>query len=254
MKILSAALAAAASLACLPFDLAADSCRYEEERNASVAAGNAVRAGIAAGPGKLKIQGRAGLEEVRIRGMACASRREALEQIELVAERRGDEIVIEAKSSMRGGQWRDQALLHLEIDVPETLALEIADSSGGVDVRGVGALRLQDSSGNIRIAGVGGALSVHDGSGKIDISGVRGDVDLRDGSGDLSVADVDGGVRIRDGSGDIEIRRVAGDATVARDGSGDIAASQVEGDFKVKRDGSGSVRHKDIGGRVSVPD
>ncbi len=254
MKTLSAAVAAAVLLACSPLDLEADSCRYEAERNASVAAGDAVRARIAAGPGKLQVQGRSGLDEVRIRGKACASRQDVLERIELAAERRGDEIVIEAKSSMAGGQWRHEASLHLEIDVPETLALEIADNSGDVDVRGVGPLRLEDRSGNVRIADIGGDLSVTDRSGKIEIQGVRGNVELTDSSGDISVADVGGGVNVWDSSGDMNIRRVAGDATVQRDSSGDITVSRIEGDFTVERDGSGSVHYKDIGGRVSVPD
>ena len=62
----------------------------------------------------------------RIRGKACASDQEVLGRIELVAERRGNEILVEAKLPERG-RWFSQASLDLEIDVPQTLALAISE-------------------------------------------------------------------------------------------------------------------------------
>ena len=253
MKTLVVVTLTMTALGCSSLSIAADDCRFTADRGATVAVGDAAQAKIVARAGKLEMQGRPDLNEVRIRGKACASGQDVLGRIELVAERRGNEIFIEAKLPELG-RWFSNASLDLEIDVPETLALDVEDSSGSVDIRGTGPLRLKDGSGGVDIEGIAGGLFVHDGSGSIEIKGVEGDVELEDGSGGFSVTDVGGSVEVRDGSGSLRIRRVAGDVTVTRDGSGSISVSQVEGDFTVERDGSGSVHYEDIGGRVSVSD
>ncbi len=189
MKTLFVVILTMTALGCSSLSSAADDCRFTADRNATVAVGDAAQAKIVARAGKLEMQGRPDLNEVRIRGKACASGQDVLGRIELVAERRGNEIFIEAKLPELGRSFSN-ASLDLEIYVPETLALDVEDSSGGVDIRGTGSLRLKDGSGGVDIEGISGDLFVHDGSGSIEIKGVEGDVELEDGSGGFLVPEL----------------------------------------------------------------
>ncbi len=259
-----AAAIVAAAVGYLPAQLAADTCRYEAERNATLAVGHATLARIIADAGELEIRGHSNLREMRIRGRACASDQETLDQIQLETGRSGDEIRVEAKLPSGGRQFYEilftrkwsfgTAHLDLEIDVPDAMVLDIVDGSGRVAIRDTGSLELKDGSGDVEIENVTGDAAVRDGSGSVDIRRIRGDVNVIDGSSDLSVTEVDGSVRIRDGSGEIRVARVARAVTVTSDGSGSISVRKVAGDFTVERDGSGAVHYHDVLGQVSVPD
>lgn len=243
--VATAALVALALGCDLPA-LHADICRHEAERNASVAADGVERVRIASGGGKLEVRGRPDLNEVRVRGGACASSPDELERVRLDADRNGSTIVVRAELPGRGRHSLD-----LQIDVPATVALDIRHGSGDVITRDTGPLRLTDGSGDVDIEGVAGNLDIRDGSGQFGIRMVTGDVRGKDGSGDLSIREISGSVRVQDGSGAIEVIQVGGNVTVL-DGSGNIVVQQVEGDFSVKRDGSGAVNHERVLGQVFI--
>lgn len=236
--------------------LAQDDCDFTAPRSAVVPGAGAGGAVIEAAAGSLRIEGVRGLSEVRVRGRACASSREILEDIQLVAVREGDRIRVEARMP----EWDDRrsdrytARLDLVIQVPERLSLDVRDSSGATEIRNVAALDLQDSSGDVEIAGVSGDLRVRDSSGDLRVRGVRGTVRATDSSGDMELREVGGSVLIpSDSSGDIVVSDVAADVRIDRDSSGDIRVSEVEGDFVVERDGSGSIRSENVRGQVLVP-
>ena len=166
---------------------------------------------------------------VRASGTACAGTADDLDRVELTATRSGSAILIEAHTADTGGR------LDLLLEVPDTLPLEIDDTSGSVEIADVAAVDLRDSSGGIDIAGVAGDVRVRDGSGGIDISGVGGSVIIED-----------------DGSGSIDITAVGRDVIVEDDGSGSIDVADVGGDFIVRDGGSGGVRHNGVAGRVDI--
>ncbi len=207
---------------------------YSAPRAASIAIGDATRVRVVARAGSLRVEGRSGLTEVRATGTAYAAREDELDDIELTATRSGRTVLIEAHIPNRP---RGQRKLDIVIELPASMALDIEDSSGSIEIRDV--------------AGV----DVTDGSGSITIEAVAGDVTLNDGSGSIEVREVEGRVLIEDdGSGSITVANVEGDLIVEEDGSGSIRATDVGGDFVVQRDGSGGIRYEGISGRVSVPD
>ena len=114
MKTLVVVTLTMTALGCSSLSIAADDCRFTADRSATVAVGDAAQAKIVARAGKLEMQGRPDLNEVRIRGKACASGQDVLGRIELVAERRGNEIFIEAKLPELG-RWFSNASLDLPI-------------------------------------------------------------------------------------------------------------------------------------------
>jgi DUF4097 and DUF4098 domain-containing protein YvlB len=227
----------------------------ESPRAAAVSASGARLVVVEARAGTLRIEGKAALTEVRARGTAYAPRKGMLDDIKLEAKRDGNIVrVIVEIPEMSFHMFDSSPRLDLEIEVPNTIALQIHDTSGETEIRGVAAVELEDGSGGIEIRDVTGALRVEDGSGSILIENVRGNVSVRDGSGEIDVTDVTGALTVEaDGSGEIVARRVSGTVHVKRDGSGSIRVVDVGGDLVVDRDGSGGVTHRSVKGAVRVP-
>lgn len=231
---------------------------YTSPRNATVDTRGARSIEIDATAGELRVEGQAGINEVRIRGTARASRESLLKDIKLIAERRGDVVYIKADIPDQNwdGWGRDRYMgLDLVIEVPTSLRLEVSDGSGDAEFRNTGALDLEDGSGNIEIRGGHGDVRIRDGSGNIIIDGVEGAVRVSDGSGEIRANDVTGNFTVEeDGSGSIDVSGVGGTMRVESDGSGNIDVDRVAGDFVVDSDGSGSIRYATVKGSVRIPE
>lgn len=243
------------SLVAAPAVLLADECRYEAERSTVVDAADAASIVIVARAGSLTVRGKDGLSEVRVNARACASDEDMLDDLRLAAERRGDNVRVEALVPERGWfDWGDgYARLDMVLDVPARIAADIDDSSGGIEIRGLGPVTLHDSSGSIVVEDTLGPLAIDDSSGSITVENVSGRVDINDSSGSIEVRDVEGSVELSDSSGPILVTRASGNVTVHRDSSGSISVRDIGGDFVVRRDSSGSVHFAGVGGSVSVP-
>jgi hypothetical protein len=231
-----------------------DECRHEAQRTATVDAAGARQLMLKAGAGSLKIEGRAGLDRVTIRGRACASSAELLERIELRAQRNGSDVVVEAMQREDG--WRfsnnNYARLDLVVEMPAAMAAEIVDGSGSIEVSNLGAVDITDGSGEISGNDLHGDVRIHDGSGSITLTDLDGTVDIRDGSGSIELRNVGGTIDITDGSGEVDIRGARASVRVS-DGSGGIEVHDVAGDFTVERDGSGGINYANVRGRVDIP-
>ena len=230
---------------------------YTAPRNAVVDANGVRLLEVQAAAGSLRVEGRAGLRQVQIRGTARSSSQELLGQIKMIAERRGDVVFI--KAEMPDEEWRSNrdnhsAALDLVIEVPQGMNADIGDGSGELEIVNVGSLELSDGSGEIKIEGAGGSVTVTDGSGQITIDNVRGDVRVSDGSGDINVRNVTGSFTVRtDGSGSISANDIRGSVIVENDGSGEIEATKVGRDFTVESKGSGSINYSQVSGQVVIP-
>ncbi len=225
-----------------------DDCGETAPRQATLDAAGATRVEIVAGAGSLDVHaGDAG--RLVARGTACASGRELLDRVELVAERRGSTLRVETVFPER---LRGTARLDLEVAVPPDLPVSVRDGSGSARIAGVAALTVDDGSGELVVADVRGDVRIEDGSGSLDVSAVGGDLRIEDGSGEIDVRDVDGTVRLRDGSGSLTVRRVGGDVVVEDDGSGGIDVLGVGGSVTVEDDGSGGIRVRDVRGDFTL--
>lgn len=227
-----------------------DDCDLTDARDASVELAGATEIEVLARAGSLRIEGMDGLDRVEAEGEACSSDRELLDEIRIEVTRHRERIRVEARIPERR---RESGRLDLEVRVPRGVRLFVEDSSGELEIRGVGPLELEDGSGAIRLTDIDGDLRIEDGSGEIEVDGVTGSVRITDGSGEIDVRDVAGSVEVRDGSGSIRLAEVRGDAIVDEDGSGDIDVRDVTGDVEVRRDGSGGIRTARVGGEVRRP-
>ncbi|MGH7459610.1 MAG: DUF4097 family beta strand repeat-containing protein [Longimicrobiales bacterium] len=229
-----------------------DECRFSAPREAVVDVADAVQLVINAGAGNLKVEGKAGLRQARIRGTACASDRSLLDEIELSANRVGNEIRINVNDQDLELRSREYARLNVVIEVPEGMAANIEDGSGDAEFSGLGALQLEDGSGDIVIHDISGAVSITDGSGFVELKNVQGDVTVEDGSGQLELTDIDGTLDLRDGSGEILVARVIRNVLIS-DSSGDIEVDVVGGNLTVRTDTNGDIDYRGVRGQVRVP-
>jgi hypothetical protein len=230
-----------------------DRCDVSRDLERTVSADGVSRLTVHAGSGELRIEGHDDLTEIVAVGRACASEEEYLDDLTMSVEARGDDVTLETHYPDRSGWGSGRASIDLVVMVPTGLAVDVDDSSGGMEVEGTGALRIDDSSGSIRVADIRGAVSIDDSSGGIEVRGVEGDLTLEDGSGGIELRAVAGTVRVRDGSGSIEVVEAGADVIVESDGSGSIGVRDVAGSFRVERDGSGGIRHSDVRGSVVIP-
>ena len=233
----------------------ADEDEYTAPRSATIGTSGATSIRVEARAGTLRIEGREGITEARASGTARASSRSLLEDIKLVAEREGNEVVIRVEiPEMNGGRgWNRMAALDLLIEVPTTIALDVSDSSGDAEVRGVASLDIEDSSGNLHVEKIAGPVRIHDSSGDITVRDSPGEVVIDDSSGGIDVREVGTLTIERDSSGEIEASRVTGAVIVRSDGSGGIDVDDVGGDFTVRKDGSGGISYSNVKGTVDIP-
>ena len=231
-------------------------CSYQLDRELTIQAAGVGELAIRAGSGNLHVEGQAGLEEIVVLGLVCASHEEYVAELDLSVERAssGDLTLVTHYPRDRNLDGRNNtARIDLTVLVPVNMNVDIDDSSGEIQVSGTGDLRIDDSSGSIQVSDVNGSLLIDDSSGDLDVSNVAGDVQIEDGSGGLEVRGVAGSVMLRDGSGGIELSDIDQNVLIEADGSGGIEVQGVGGDFTVDRDGSGGIRHSGVEGRVEIP-
>jgi DUF4097 and DUF4098 domain-containing protein YvlB len=204
------------------------------------------------------VEGKAGLRQVQVTGTARSSSQQFLNQIKLIAERRGDVVFI--KADMPDDNWRSggdnySAALDLVIQVPQGLNADISDGSGDAEVLNVGSLDASDGSGDFSVIGAAGTVHITDGSGNLKIENVGGDLSVNDGSGEIEVRNVSGSFTVEsDGSGGIHATDVRGSVIVENDGSGGIDVDKVGKDFRVDNKGSGDIEYVAVSGKVDIPD
>lgn len=238
--------------------LATTACTAQHFDQTSPRAGVADAAGVTsvriiAGAGWLRIEGRSGATQVRATGIAHASSQELLRRIQLTVTRAGDVVTVVATVPPDVQSIGQAAALDLTIELPPTLALDVADGSGETIVRNVGALTIANTSGNVEIDGVAGPLDLRDGAGDLQAADIRGDVHVIDGGGAMYISNVHGSVRIPvDGAGEVQVAGVSGDLLIGRKQSGEVSVRDVGGDFIVDASGSGSIQYHGVRGHVSV--
>ena len=250
-----------AAFAAAPFLIAstAHAQDYTSPRNAVVDASGARTVEVEAAAGILRVEGKAGLRQVQVTGTARASSQQFLNQIKLIAERRGDVVFI--KADIPDHEWNSgyngnySAALDLVIQVPQGINADVSDGSGEAKILNVGSLEARDGSGDFLVDGATGSVRITDGSGNLTIENVGGDVKVSDGSGDIEVRNVTGSFTVEsDGSGGIFATDVRGSVVVQNDGSGEIEVNKIGRDFTVESKGSGSIDYVAVAGKVDIPE
>ena len=204
---------------------------------------------VDAGAGRLVVTGSSDVREIRVMAVLCASDRDRLAGLGVSLD--GDEIRTEYPGRI-GGWGNNYARIDLTVEVPAGTGIRVEDSSGSLEIVGVGEVEVRDGSGSMSLREVGPVFVV-DGSGGLRIADVTGDVDVEDGSGSLEIRSVSGNVTISDGSGSIRVEGVGGTVRIDEVGSGGVSVRDVDGDLVVTDGRRERIRYSDIRGTLDLP-
>ncbi len=249
-----------AGLALLASSFAASAdepCRYSEPRNAEIDAAGLKLLSVQIGADNLFIHGQPGLTRVVVQGTACASDQEWLKDVKVETARQGDTATLVANDGDHGVVislfHNYYAYLKLDVRVPLSLAVKLAEGSGDASASDLAALDATLGSGDLKVKSIAGEFGLAVGSGDADASDV-GSLNLASvGSGDASVDGVHGDAHVGDvGSGDLGLRNVKGGVTMGALSSGSVKLMDVGGSVKVQSVGSGELVVQDVTGDVAV--
>lgn len=207
-----------------------------DKRTLSLSASDINSFRIDATAGDLSIEGIEDLKEIKvtatIRGFNID---EEDYRLELSKNAKQAELIVDIDS----GYFSD-GYIDIEIKVPQSLSLEISDTSGDISLSQIKAdVSLEDKSGDLEIRFIDGSVDVRDRSGDLIIMDVVGNITLQDRSGDILLSHIEGDLYVQDRSGDIEIKQVNGTVTI-NDSSGDITIKDATA-FVLEDDSSGDV-------------
>lgn len=133
--------------------------------------------------------------------------------------------------------------------VPAETSVEIDNSTGDIEARGLqaargGSLSFETSTGDIDLEEITGELSVSATTGNVEIDRVSGAVAVDTTTGHIDVESVEGPVSLRSSTGHQELSDVEGDITL-RSTTGRIELDEVSGRL-VLRTTTGNVRGRDV--------
>ena len=208
----------------------ADSCKFEKNIDLTLDLTDSNTLSVLAAAGELDITGVSGTDLAVINGRVCASKEAWLEESRVNTEGCSNErIEVELPSGNKVWSWsgNNYVRMDLSVEVPDSMALEVMDSSGGMFLKNIASVEVKDCSGDIQIENAKGPVSISDSSGDIDVDRAEGDLTIEsDSSGGIYANDIRGSVLVvKDSSGDIKVTDISHDVIVERDSSGDIKAT-----------------------------
>ena len=256
----------------------AEPCRYSAPRNVELDAATLKSLLLNLGATDAHVRGVAGESKIEVRGTACASNPQWLNDLRIDTSHSGPEAIVTVRTGNHENNFNEfgrssYAYIKLSVSVPSQLAVAIDSGSGDVVAESLESLDFHSGSGDLRASQITGALALelgsgdviaHDighvdlrstGSGDVTVSEVRGEVRAgHSGSGDLNFSDVRGTVSLGSiGSGDLRLENIGGNIQLDSIGSGDLVVDGVGGNLQVGATGSGDVSYHGVKGTVQVP-
>jgi hypothetical protein len=233
-------------------------CRYSAPRNVDLDATTLKSLLLNLGAADAHVRGVAGLSRVEVRGTACASNPQWLDDLRIHALRGGPQATVTARTGNHENNFSlfgspRYAYLKLAVSVPARLAVAINSGSGDVVAETLESLDFRSGSGDLKAHDIAGRLALQLGSADVNAQGV-GNVDLRGtGSGDVTVSNVRGDVRSGlSGSADLHFSDVRGSVVLGSVGSGDLRLENIGGNIQVHSIGSGDMVVNDVAGNLQV--
>lgn len=109
-------------------------------------------------------------------------------------------------------QKRNNEKRFIQLEGPETIALQVKNTSGQVQLRNVHGdeTRVVMNSGHVRVQGIFGDVSIKGNSGRVEASNIHGNLVCSVNSGNVEVMDIFGNVNFSSNSGSIKAKNVEG--------------------------------------------
>lgn len=248
-----------ASLLLLPAAAMADDaqCKFHADRNLDLDLRGVRDIRFVTNSYDLLVSGGATAGKGTVRGKACASDQETVDNLVVTQARDGDTLVVELKDKREhgwfGGWGNHYSDLKVEATIPADIPVKLNVGSGDAKARNLASLDAEVSSGDLEAHGIKGAVRGTVGSGDLKLEDT-GEVDIDSiGSGDFSSKRA---ARVRIGtigSGDAKVEGTQGNVQVGTIGSGDLDVNDVRGDLTVRTVGSGDINQHGVSGKVDIP-
>jgi DUF4097 and DUF4098 domain-containing protein YvlB len=133
----------------------------------------------------------------------------------------------------------------LNFVVPEKTDIQLHNSSGNIQVKGVGGsvCQIKTSYGHITVANLGTSAILQASSGNIQVSGVKGNVQAESSYGNLDFKDITGDLNAKTSSGNIHLDKAEG-SVVLSTSYGHIQTDHVQGNMNLNSvSGNISAKH-----------
>jgi len=177
--------------------------------------------------------------EVRVEIEKRGQDKEAVGRIEVLADRTGDRVQVEARHPGRAGVFVGIGTFtspsaRFIVSVPRQTNLVVRSGDGSVTVERVdGRLELRTADGVVRATETSGELLAETGDGSIQLDEVTGRVEARTNDGSIRISGTPGALRARTGDGSIVLRIRRGavmiDDWMAATGDGSVSVELPEG-------------------------
>ena len=212
MRRVSAGICLAAAVAAVPgCAVTVDGQGYIEREEKRFPAEKAVQLHLYTFDGAVEVRSW-GRPEIVIEVEKRGQDKEAVGRIQVLADRTGDRIQVEARHPDRRGviigmgSFRSPSA-RLVASVPRATHLVVRSGDGAILVERVeGRIELRTADGTIRAVDVAGDLVAESGDGSIILDDVRGRVDARTDDGALRLTGMPSVLRARSGDGSIVLR------------------------------------------------
>ncbi|MDD8026736.1 MAG: hypothetical protein PHI34_09485 [Acidobacteriota bacterium] len=134
----------------------------------------------------------------------------------------------------RRQSWKLSYAARINIRVPVSLSLDLGNSFGDVDVRGLsGRLTVRNESGQVKIESAGGSLDLDNSFGDVRVASFKGSIDVHSESGAVVLENIGGAAVIGNSFKDIRFNKIDGPLTVTSE-SAAVIGTGVGGDCLIK--------------------
>ena len=136
----------------------------------------------------------------------------AVAKVQVVTERTGNKIQIEARHPARphvfvGFSGLFSTTARLIASVPRKINLLVRTADGSITLERVdGRVELRSGDGTIKVVETSGSLLAETGDGSIHLDEVAGRIEARTDDGSIRISGTPGGIRVRSGDGSIVMR------------------------------------------------
>jgi len=151
----------------------------------------------------------------------------------------------------RSRSWNLSFSAKIDVRVPASLSLDMANGFGDVVVRGVtGRLAITNESGKVHVETCGGSLDLTNSFGPVRIAAFKGAVKVGNESGAVELENIGGSAEVRNSFAEVSFKKIGGPLTVTSESAAVIGAG-VAGDVRI-RSSFDKIDVRDIRGRCDV--
>ncbi|MGH8325484.1 MAG: DUF4097 family beta strand repeat-containing protein, partial [Steroidobacteraceae bacterium] len=155
----------------------AEPCRYSAPRNVTLDATALKSLLLTLGSTDAHVRGMAGLSQIEVRGTACASNPQWLDDLEIDTSRSGSQATVTVQTGHHDEVFgllgfSRYAYMKLSVSVPPQLAVLLHSGSGDVTADSLQSLDFHSGSGDLKAYQIAGPLALQLGSGDVDAHSV----------------------------------------------------------------------------------